>query len=264
MTAHQARTSRLRLYIPWLVALLGIIASVSTFLALHYTEQRHTDFEFKRRSQIIANLMQEALRNRQEALHTLRDLFHYSDEVTRREFEQAARDLIARHPGLQSLKWAPRVTESLRGKFTASARADDYLDFKIFAAPLNERPAAATNNADSFPIFYDIPFDSTAHILGFDLATSPAWPEFLQAGRDGGVHASGRVAHVTGESLGDAYLMELPVYLDSVPATEAERVRLLRGFLLGVFKPSVVLENLLTQIPHGGLDVLLIERLGTT
>jgi len=264
MTAPQARTRRLRLYIPWLVALLGIIASVSTFLTLRYAEQNQTDIEFKRRSQSIANLMQEALRNRQEALHTLRDLFHYSEEVTRHEFDQAARDLLARHPGLQSLKWAPRVTSSLREKFTASAQADDYLDFKIFSASPEEKPAAANNNADCFPIFYNVPFDSTAHVLGFDLATSPAWPEFLQAARDGDVHASGRVTHLTSESLGDAYLMELPVYLDSVPATEPERAKLLRGFLLGVFKPSAVLENLLTQIPHAGLDVLLIDRLGAT
>jgi signal transduction histidine kinase len=264
MTAPQARTRRLRHYIPWLVALLGIIASASTFLALHYAEQRHTDFEFKRQSQSIANLMQEALRNRQEALHTVRDLFHYSDEVTRREFDQAARDLIARHPGLQSLKWAPRVTTSLREKFIASAHADDFLDFKIFAAAPEEMPAAASKTTDSFPIFYDTPFESSAHILGLDLTTTSAWPEFLQAARDGDVHASGRVDLLTSAGLGDAYLMELPVYLDSVPATEPGRVKLLRGFLLGVFKPSTVLANLLTQIPRAGLDVLLVERLAAT
>ena len=261
MTAPKARTRRLRHYIPWLVALLGVATSVSIFFSFHYAEQRHIDYEFKRRSQSIANLMQEALRNRQEALHTLRDLFHYSEEVTRREFDQAARDLLARHPGLQSLKWAPRVTSSLREKFTESARADDFLDFKIFAFTQEDKPAPTTNTADCFPIFYNVPFDSSIHALGFDLATSSAWPEFLQAARDGGVHASGRVAPLTSASPDDGYLMELPVYLDSVPATEPERIKLLRGFLLGVFKPSAVLENLLTQIPHAGLDVLLVERL---
>ena len=252
---------RRRFFIPWLVVLIGIAATTCAFLQLQRAERVQIDAEFKRRAQGIANLMAEALRNRQEALLTMRDLFHYSDEVTRSEFDHAAADILARHPGLQSLKWAPRVPAAQRASTEASARADGCPDFKIFPASPTKETSSAGENAESYPIFYNAPFDATPHALGLDLATSSAWPDFQQSAREGGLRASGRVPFLTRESIGDAYLMELPVYRDAVPPNEPERTALLRGFLLGIFKPSSVLEDLAMQLPRNGLDVLLVERM---
>jgi signal transduction histidine kinase/ActR/RegA family two-component response regulator len=261
-TAPKAGARRRRRYIPWLVVLLGIAATTGSFLTLHNNERAQLDAEFKRRAQGIANLMAEALRNRQEALLTMQNLFHYSEEVTRSEFDRAASDLLARHPGLQSLKWAPRVSAAQREKFEAAAQSDNLSDYKIFAAARPAGPSSANLASESFPIFYDVSADAATHALGFDLATSSAWPDFQLAAREGSLRASGRVPHITSESIGDAYLIELPVYLDAVPRTEEARASLLRGFLLGVFQPSSLLENLATQLPRTGLDVLLVERVG--
>jgi signal transduction histidine kinase/CheY-like chemotaxis protein len=240
--------------------LLGIAASASTFLVLHNGEETRIDYEFKRRAQSIANLMADALRNREEALLTMRELFHYSTEVTRNEFERASSDLIARHPGLQSLKWAPRVPSALREKYEESAHSDGYSDFKISQTASSGQRSEVENAPDAFPIFYDAPATPSQKILGLDLTTSLVWPEFQQAAREGNLRASGRMSQITNDSSGGSYLIELPVYVDSVPPTEQERIKQLRGFVLGVFKPSALLEKLVTQIPRTGLDVLLAER----
>jgi len=203
--------------------------------------------------------MEEALRNREEALFTMRDLFLYSEEVTRSEFDRAASDILARHPGLLSLKWAPRVPVSQLEKYEAAARADHYPDFKIFASDTSVRTSPLFKSTDCFPVFYSAPLDVAPHTLGFDLTSSTAWPEFQQAAREGNLRASGRVPHLTGEMIGGSYLMELPVYITNTPGSEPERIGQLRGFLLGVFKPSAILENLGTQLPRIGLDMLMVE-----
>ncbi len=241
---------------------MGILGSAEAFFTLQKNEQERIDNEFKRRAESIANLMQETLHNRQEAMLTLRQLFHYSEDVSRTEFNQAASDLLAHHPGLEALKWAPRTPRFRRDNLVAEARADGLANFTLVTAdPTNPAPST-TATADCFPVFY-----ATAAVaarqpcLGLDLTTTSAWPEFQQAAKKSILHALGRLPSITNETTSNSYLMTLPVYLDSVPLTENERDRQLHGFLLGVLKPSALLENLIEQLPRTGLDVLLVEQI---
>ena len=261
MRAPNTNPRRFRLFIPWLVVLLGIVSSGTAYFALHENEQARIDYEFKRRAQSIANLLEDTLRNRQEAMLTLRQLFHYSEFVSRTEFNQASTELLKRYKGIDSFMWAPRTPESLRAKLEADARADGCTGFTINTVDASAKKNQDQTAKDCFPIFYSESLDGNPQTLGFDLTASPAWPDFQTAATDSRCRASGRVTPITGEATNNAYLMELPVYLDSVPATENERARLLRGFLLGVFKPSDLVENLATQIPRAGLDILLAERI---
>jgi len=262
MSALHVQPRRFRLYFPWLVILLGIVGSGVAYITLQNSEQERIDNEFRRRTESIANLMEDTLQTQQEAMLTLRQLFHYSEEVTRNEFTQAASDLLAHHPGLESLQWAPQTPNGRREKLIADARADGHPNFTVFAAdPTNPLPSAGPAPTDSFPIFYATSIDAGQPALGLDLTTTSAWPEFQQTAKKGNLLALGRVPPVTSEATSGSYLMTLPVYLDCVPRTESERTHLLHGFLLGVFKPSALLENLLGQLPRTGVDILLVERI---
>ncbi len=263
MSAQNNQTRRPRLYIPWLVILVGVLGSAAAFFTLQANEQKRIDNEFRRRSESIANLMEGTLRNRQETILTLRQLFHYSESVSRTEFNQAASDLLTHHPGLESLTWAPRTPSSRRGQLEAEARADGLTLFTVFAAePTNPAPpATASAPSEIFPILYVVSLDSSQQALGLDLTTSSAWPEFQQTAKKGSLLALGRVPPITSEATRDSYLITLPVYLDGVPHTETERTRLLRGFLLGTFRPSTLLDHLLGQLPRTGVDILLVERI---
>ncbi|MBK9990922.1 MAG: CHASE domain-containing protein [Verrucomicrobia bacterium] len=251
-----------RLYIPWLVILLGFLTAAVSFQLLRESEKKRVHQEFVRRAQTIANLMKSDLHNQQDTLFTIRAIYHSSERVTLSEFLHASAELIERQPGLISLKWAPRIPADQRKKYEASAQADGLPQFEIHAASFLGSNGKSTELAqECFPIIYDTLADESPKTLGLDLTTSSAWADFQAAARLGTIRASGRVPHLGSETLGDAYLMELPVFRTDVPPTEAERLAQLRGFVLGVFKPSVVLENLLAQIPRTGLDILLVDRL---
>jgi len=258
LTEKKAR----RLYIPWIIVVLGLAAALAAFMILRKRETRNLDLEFNRRASIIANLLTETLRNRQETLLTLRELFHYSEEVTRAEFEHAARDLLTRHPGVIALKWAPRIPAVQRTAFEAAARASHLPNFTIFAAPAppiandSEPSTTVATTPDAFPLYFQITHEKAPPFLGLDLATTTAWPDFAQAAATGNLRASGLIAPLTT----DASLIEVAVYRDAVPATEPKRLAQLRGFVLGIFQPSAILEDLLTHFARPGIDVLMIER----
>ena len=253
-------TNRRRALIPWLVALIGASASFCAFIEVHNDQETRIQNEFVRRAQSIANLMDGALRTRQETLRSLRDLFHYSDVVTREEFDRAAQELIGRYKGIESLKWAPRIPADQRSQYEKVAQSDGYPNFEFFEAGPAVTPTAAAARQEYFPVFFSAPFDRNPQALGFDLVSSPAWPDFQAAAVEGEIRASGPVPGVTGAVANGGYLMELPVYWDSVPGTAPERAGLLRGYVLGVFAPSVVLENMAAQVPRLGLDILLVDR----
>ena len=257
----RSSTKHGRFFIPWLIALVGIATAGLTYHQIHLDQEARIQIEFERRAQSTANLMEEALRTRLETLRTLRELYHCSDTVSQDEFDRAALQLTERHTGIESLKWAPRVAAMQREPYENEARSNGNPAFNILEPGPAGTLSIAASRKEYFPIFFSVPFDRDPHALGFDLASSPAWPDFQTAAREGDLRASGLVPFVTGSSIDGGYLIELPVYGDTVPRTELERMALLRGFIVGVFKPSAVLENLMTQVQQLGIDVLMVDRI---
>jgi len=252
-----------RIFIPWFIALVGVAASVLAFRQIHLNQELRTQKEFERRAQSTTNLMEVALGNQLETLRTLQELFHCSEEVSRDEFERAAQQLIERHTGIESLKWAPRVQAGQRERFEKAAQAEGIPAFEIFESSPAGTPSVAPSRKEHFPVFFSAPFDRDPRALGFDLPSSPAWADFQIATREGDVRASGPVRFVTKADTDGEYLVELPVFGDAIPRTEIERVSLLRGFILGVFRPSAILEKLMTQVQQMGIDVLMVDRISS-
>ncbi|MFT3867114.1 MAG: CHASE domain-containing protein [Nibricoccus sp.] len=258
MTATPNKSRRRRLLVLWLVALTGVALSSAGAWWLYVEEQGRTLHEFRRRTRSLVNVVQQVVASREEALTTLRELYHNSESVTRHEFSMAAEALIGRKPGLIALLWAPRVPASQRRSFEAAAFASGYNDFKIHRLDSGRR-APPTNSAETFPITYIAP-GGIFPVEGLDLSTLSIWPELQSAAKSGAIRFAQPPGALTRDAREPSCLLAIPVYRDAVPQSENERSSALQGFVVGLLDPAVLLNRAVSRLPNQGLEVLLVER----
>lgn len=250
----------LRATIPWLAWILGSAASLGAFAFFRQAEQRALSAEIDRRSQIIANVIQISLRAHEDTLYSLRNLFHYSAEVSRVEFAGASNELVAVHPGIQALEWISRVPGAERSRFEAAVRAEGFAGFEIRQRLDGNTLTRGADRETHYPVTYIHPFGPTRAALGFDLASSPIFPQFLAAARENALATSGRIRLITdGQRQDWGYLLELPVYHLPVPDQPEERLAKLRGFILGIFRLDEIIEGSISRLSPQGLDVAVID-----
>ena len=258
MTVHSSRPRQRRLLVIWLVVLAGTALSVGTGWWLHCEEEDRIHQEFISRTHSLVNIVQQVLVSREEALLNLRDLYHHSSDVTRDEFALAAGDLIERKPGLIALLWAPRVTPAQRQLFETEANTAETTGYKIHHLAKGQR-IPPPENAETFPIARIAP-TGMFQVEGLDLISLPVWPVLQESITTGQI----RFSEPPGALIRDAHkptcLLAIPVYHNTVPRVEAERTAQLRGFVIGLFDPTVLLDLTTGRLPNQDLEVLLVER----
>ena len=258
-----ARFAVNRRHIPWLTFTLGTALSVAVFGLIRASERVSLQTEFERRAQNVSLRVEDYLLRNVEPLYALRNLFDYSDSVTREEFAGVARDLISRSVSVQALEWVPRVPNTERARVEAETRAEGFPGFQFTerATPTTLRRAA--DRPEHFPVLYVEPFAANKLALGFDLTSGISWQVMQSIAATGQLGASGRLPLLDNENTGNtwAYIIQLPVYDRPLNgATPAERQAVLRGFILGVFRLRDLLETMFHRMGGLGIDVLFIDN----
>ncbi len=253
-----------RQIIPSLVAALGL---AFTFLAHRLLEAAHAarlHAEFARLSQTVSGVIDQSLRAHEEALHSLRNLYHFSSAVSREEFTGISTDLMARHPGILALEWAEHVPARQRAEVEQSMRAAGFTDFEFKVRGNGPGLRRAPERDEHLPVLYIHPFGPIRAALGFDLASSPLWPGMEAAIRENRLFVSGRVPLITDGSTTDdwGYILQLPVYLQPASALPEERRQRFSGFVVGIFRPREIIEVALGRIGSQGFDLLVLDSSG--
>lgn len=239
------------------VILAGVILSVTAFSLVRHGETDRDLAMFQQRSQAVAAMVREGLQRHQETLYALRNLFHYSDEVSRTEFADAAHDLISRQKGVHALEWVARVPGSGRKEFEAAQREEGIENFRFWERANDGSFAPAQIRSDHFPVVFIEPATAGEPAFGFDLRSGTTWPILDRIAGTGELAASGRLPLITHRAGESGYVMELPVYHQPRLATDpdARRTRL-RGYILGIFHLPEVLESFLQAEQDRALEVL--------
>ncbi len=247
--------------------MLGVLATLVAYNFTTAVEDAGMRAEFARRSQVITNTIDLSLRVHEDTLYSLRNLFHYSEEVTREEFAGAADELLQRHAGIQALEWVERVPGHRRSEVEAAVRAEGFADFQISDRGAGPALHRALDRPEHFPVLYVHPYLPNRGALGFDLVSGRTWPDLQKAANDNILVASGRLPLITdGVNFNWGYLFELPVYHLPVPATPGQRRESLRGFIVGIFRLADVIEGSLREIDpqDQGIDLLILDRQAPT
>ncbi len=176
-------------------------------------------------------------------LHSLKVLYDTSEDVSRQDFSTVAMGILKRHPNVQALEWIPKVPHEERPAYETSARSDGYRDFQITQRASQGQMIQAEVRPHYFPVYFVEPLVGNELAVGFDLASSSTRLHALVDSQNSGrllATASITLVQETGDQKG--FLGLLPIY-DGAPTSATERTRLLRGFVLGVFRIGDIFQS---------------------
>ncbi len=109
----------------------------------------------------------------QELTH-LAALFLVSRHVSREQFRIFSADILARHPAIAALEWAPRVTAAGRAAHERRGRLDGFRAYRIGAVTLDGGVVVAPARSEYYPVFYVEPLEPNRSALGLDLSSERA------------------------------------------------------------------------------------------
>ncbi len=237
-----------------LVLCFGLVATVAAvYAASNYNlAQEHQKFE-RLANQYTSAIFQSIDRNL-VAIRSLAALYAAFKSVEREEFEAFTRTTLSELPGIRAMEWVPRVRAYERSRFEASARADGYPGFRITEADPSGTPVRAMPRPEHFPVYYVEPFKGNEAMLGFDLASNPAWAAALSLARDSGsMVATEPIKLVRGSSEQIGFLILQPIYSDGPPTGQTDdRQRNLQGFALGIFVVGEIVDAALSRFEEAG------------
>ena len=240
-------------------AFLGIAISVGAFLLVRRVEQRRLAREFRWRARSQTEALRVCIRRYEECIYIMRDLFDSSDPVSYSGFRATAKDLRARHAGIQLLGWAPSVPFANRAAFETEAKRQIFPAFEIHGDAAGAL-ALAPEQTGFTPLEYIDPPEGHESEYGVDMTSGPCQDSILLARDTGRLTASGRA------SLGTAkkefgWTFFLPVYEPGAPPlTSEERQKRFRGVVEGVFNLTDLASVTREDTPPAAIELILEDR----
>jgi CHASE1-domain containing sensor protein/nitrogen-specific signal transduction histidine kinase len=191
-----------------------------------------------------------------QVLYGLRGLYASSVSVERNEFRTYVEtlDLAKQFPGFTTIGYAKRVKSADKGGFMSSVRKDTslvsggYPDFRIFPGSFRD---------DYYPFTYVEPTNDS--MLGFDLASDPARLETLMAARDSSRATASTSIQLVGDHQGRGFLIALPLYQTTVPATTEQRRSQLSGFVIATFEYDKFFAEVLQDSRSSSVAVAVLD-----
>ena len=258
---------RLVQVLPAVIALVagGVLTLVLYGVATRL-ESRQLQERFDRQVETHFSAIDAKVRSFAEVLYTLRIVFDSSEDVSRIQFQNAARDLLSRRPEIKALEWVPQISRDQRAACEAQARADGLPTFEFTERQTEAELHRAGDRTVYWPILYVEPVKGNERALGFDLTVGPTRADLQKAVRDGDIVITSRIRLVqmnsqTNSARDFGLVAILPVFERGKPhRTRPERQRAFRGFVQAVFQLHDMMESGFERVPTKGQDVLVIDQ----
>lgn len=214
---------------PWIVLLIGILATVLIWLRIHKDRLHEAESDFSVNAERVAFEVKERIDDYGYILNGGVGLFATAEPVTRTKWREYVKHLHVEEElaGFQSLGFAKALRQDEKLRFVEHARREGPASYRIH--PAGERDEYVS-------VLYLEPQSSQAmHILGYDMSSEPVHREAIERARDSGTAAlSGKITLLrkadSGEQAG--FLMYVPVYRGGqIPVTREARRANLAGFV---------------------------------
>jgi len=243
---------------PLLVALVLVIA-VFSYASLQ--EQRQQTLQFESYVSNLSNALKTNLNQHQENLEVLAGFFEQSEHVSRIEFKNFTKRILAQQNDIQALVWIPTVTEAERQQFELGIKNEGINDFAIFDKS-NSRDAVPQHKIYSV-INYIEPYKDNKKVLGLNVLSDHKVAEILlksQATGDTVISSGMKLVLYPTKQLG--VVMYHPVYKDGhwLDVSEKKNVSPV-GFVASVFYVKNLIKASLIGIDNRNIVVELYEQL---
>ncbi len=207
----------------------------------------------------IVNLIDDRLTRYEQAIQSLQGFFVASQQIERTEFSIFSRSLLEQFPALQSVGWAPRITQAERLFFERQIRENGIPDFTIREPGAPGPPAAVRD--EYYPLTYVEPFARRRAVLGLDMLVEPIRRDTIAQARDSGrVMMTAPIRPYLTDVMTPAVLLIAPVYSsDPFPPTVEARQERIRGIITMLVSPDIMMEQALQPIDIPDIELLLVD-----
>lgn len=249
---------------PALIFIVGTVVAVAGFRILTQQEASDVQIEIEREVNTYTKFLRDALKSVEGELASVAGLFTATGGVSVSEFRSFVRPILLRHPETWAITWVAHVPASEKQAFEQAARAEVYAEYEIRERDGAGRIIPATARSDYFPILYteSLEIADNTSAWGVDPMTDAARRgAFLQALDTGQVSVTGGIkplAAAFGDELTVATIQA--IYHSGHAATTAEeRQAAIKGFVVGLFRVSRLVETSLAGLSPRGLDIYLYD-----
>ena len=241
------------------VVLLGLVACFLSYREGRMSERAEIETEFYRRASFRHALSRQVLTRYEDALFSLSSLLMLDGNITRFDFEQAARPLVERTSGVQAFEWVPLVKRENRAAFeTAMRESYPGRPFNFTERDSTGKLVPAADRPTYFPISYILPLAGNEPALGHDSMNGATRPWLERARETRQMTATAQVRLVQENENQPGVVMIWPVYRAHPPAPSPAG-DVFVGFLQGVFRVRELLEHIRSNHPDSILDLLFVD-----
>lgn len=219
--------------------------------AIARQERIQDRLQFERQTDSLTASLQRSLNRYTDILRSLGDFYAASEQpISGNDFNRFVERVLVEYPGIQALEWAPIVKDADRSQFEASVQAERQAAFQITETESSGQLVRAAQRDYYVPVVYLQPWAGNQPAFGYDLASNNIRKIALETARDrGDLATSGRIRLVQENKNKFGFLVFLPLYqpvvvpYSAVPYSIESRREQVRGYLIGVFRVSDVVEE---------------------
>lgn len=233
------------------VVLSGVGVTAASTYYLFITEHKERAEQFSHQTIPYFGAISSNFHKSLDQIEATQAYIQSATSVSREQFSSFVSILVKDSPGIQAIEWIPRVLHSKRASIESAAQFHGYSDFKFLEKSDEGKMIKAKDRLEYYPVYYIEPFIENIKAFGFDLASNETRKKALIESRDSGeVVLTRRITLVqeTGKQYG--ILAFQPVYRRDLPSkTTNDRKDSIKGFVLGVFRISDIVNQALMELP---------------
>ncbi|MEO5354616.1 MAG: CHASE domain-containing protein [Magnetococcus sp. XQGC-1] len=244
---HDRRVGRWLVVLPWLVLLIGLMATRFLYQATQRDAYENLQDNFAYEAQEIILRIQQRMAAYEQVLRAVRGLFNASESVERHEFRDFVETLQLQknYPGIQGVGFSLLLTPAAVERHIADIRREGFPDYTI-------RPSGVRDLYT--PTIYLEPFaDRNLRAFGYDMFSESVRRVAMEEARDADAASlSGRVILVQEERerVQAGVLLYLPVYRNGLSQhTLEERRANLLGWAYAPFRMDDLMTGILGAYP---------------
>ena len=243
--------------LPEMVVAVGVTLTLLSYFHVRNGEQAEVAARFQQMAYGHAEAVRHDLEEAVLVVESLAAFYASSKDVEPDEFRRFTQPLLARHPRIHALGWAPVVPHAQRAQLEADGERHFGARVDIFdRGPSGQRIRAADREV-YIPLIYAEPPEFGAKAAGLDIAADPIRSKTLdQSIESGSVAASRWVVPMHNGDGQLGFLLALPVCKPGAPTdTPQQRREALVGFVGGMFQVGQLMADSLAGMPTGMVDV---------
>jgi CHASE1-domain containing sensor protein len=243
---------------------LAFTLVVIFFIYTNAWEQDRVKLEFKRRTDQLAQQLQENFDNYILVLQSVENLYASAVPINRQQFKTFVSRWFSLHPGIRAVSWSPRIVDTERANYEQAARQDGLINFQIKERNPQGQLVRAAPRAEYVPVYYSESIRRNGRVLGLDALSDPIRREALNRARDTGKPtATDPLTLMQDFEREGGFVVFLPIYKPDLPREALEERRLnLQGYVSGAFRIREIMNTALKGEKMEDIGIRLYDAKG--